>query len=111
MRLRARNPRRGHHNGFPVALSDFFWACATQSHHVPYWRGRTPPIVRRLIEEQSEENGGMNGSEDSCGRRRGDSFEDFGQRPADAPENRFGIKDDGPANVQLGEEGSKRLAL
>ena len=25
--------------------------------------------------------------------------------------HRFGTKDDGPANVQLGEEGRKRLAL
>jgi hypothetical protein len=56
----ARNPRRGHHeqDAFPVALSDFFWACATQSRHVPYQRGQPPPIVTRSIEEQSEENGG-----------------------------------------------------
>jgi hypothetical protein len=78
---------------------------------IPYQRGQPPPIVTRSIEEQSEENGGMNGSEGSCSRRGWDSFEDFGQRPADAAENRFGTKDDSPANVQLGEEGRKRLAI
>ena len=51
------------------------------------------------------------GSESSGSRRGWDSFEDFGQRPADAAENRFGTKDDGPANVQLGEEGRERLAI
>jgi hypothetical protein len=78
---------------------------------LPYQRGQPPPIVTRSIEEQSEENGGMNGSEGSCSRRGWDSFEDFGQRPADVAENRFGTKDDSPANVQLGEEGRKRMAI
>ena len=40
-------------------------------------------FVARSIEEQSEENGGMNGSEGSCGRRGWDSFENVGERPAD----------------------------
>lgn len=53
----------------------------------------------------------MNGSEGSCGRRGGNSFEDFGQRPADDEEGRFRSEDDSQANVQLGEEGRKRLAL
>src|SRR3984893_17954855 len=34
----------------------------------------------------------MNGSGGSCGRRGWDSFEDFGQRPADAAEDRFGTR-------------------
>ena len=51
----------------------------------------------------------MNGSEGSCGRRGGYSFEDFGDRPADAAKDRFGTKDDSRADVQLGEEGSKRV--
>jgi hypothetical protein len=41
----------------------------------------------------------------------GDSFEDFGRRPADAAEDRFRTEDDSRANVQVGEEGRKRLAL
>ena len=32
-------------DAFPVALSEFFWSCATQSPHVPYKRGHRPPIV------------------------------------------------------------------
>ncbi len=53
----------------------------------------------------------MNGSKSSGNRRGWDSFEDPGERPADAAKDRFGTKDDGAPNVQLGEEGSKRLAL
>jgi hypothetical protein len=50
-------------------------------------------------EKRTEE---MNGSEGSCGRRGWDSLEDFGERPADAAKDRFGTKDDSPADVQLG---------
>ena len=53
----------------------------------------------------------MNGSEGSCGRRGWDSLEDSCDRPTDAAEGYIGTKDDSPSDVQLGEEGSKRLAV
>src|SRR5450755_4586664 len=68
-------------------------------------------LVAMLQRKVRKTQGGMNGSEGSCGRRGWDSLEDFGDRPADAAKDRFGTKDDSRADVQMGEEGSKRLAL
>ena len=77
----------------------------------PTLAGTGPSKLVARIPRKVRKEGGMHGAKGSRGRRGWHSFEDFGERPRDAAEGCFRIQNDTPTDVQLGEEGRKRLAL